>query len=399
MFEPEAQVSRRARQRARMWPNGNKQHAHKHAHARTDVRQQVFIQNGKMRRCAEASSSANRARATSQRDVPESNGQSFTDSESGSDAEDMSDSELAQSFGAAHPRATSPKPQELPPGWELAPQNGPVWMYAQSACGNLVAEYALGPRYLHKKSGYICRNVESERKIAQLTLREIGDGTHHKHQTHVPPNWTRCFNKRGQQYFRHKRTGKTVSQVPSERDSPAASPPPEPAWHPQVESVTRPVAPLRRAPPPPDLQAEAIFAAQLQQALRLSLDVAAKADAAAKVDALVAMREAEDVERAIQASKNNSKNDRRRASRVGGAREAQAKAERSWGGLRRASPAPAPAPAPESDECVICLSEAATHVVVPCGHQALCANCAPEQLDKCPVCRGPSTQVIRVFRP
>jgi len=53
----------------------------------------------------------------------------------------------------------------------------------------------------------------------------------------------------------------------------------------------------------------------------------------------------------------------------------------------------------EHGQCVICLSEAATHVVVPCGHQALCRACATQDMQSCPVCRQPVHALIRVYRP
>lgn len=53
----------------------------------------------------------------------------------------------------------------------------------------------------------------------------------------------------------------------------------------------------------------------------------------------------------------------------------------------------------EHGQCVICLSEAASHVVVPCGHQALCKACVAPDLQSCPVCRQPVHAVIRVYKP
>ena len=49
-------------------------------------------------------------------------------------------------------------------------------------------------------------------------------------------------------------------------------------------------------------------------------------------------------------------------------------------------------------ECVMCLSERATHAVVPCGHMITCASCAGQaRLDQCPMCRGAVAQLMRVF--
>jgi centrosomal protein CEP164 len=61
-------------------------------------------------------------------------------------------------------------------------------------------------------------------------------------------------------------------------------------------------------------------------------------------------------------------------------------------------------------ECVVCLDAAASHIVVPCGHQALCRRCAdryfmpmpsPERAGRlrCPCCRRHIEQVIEVFVP
>lgn len=51
----------------------------------------------------------------------------------------------------------------------------------------------------------------------------------------------------------------------------------------------------------------------------------------------------------------------------------------------------------ESNQCVICLSAAATHVAVPCGHMAFCASCRGQQ-NICAVCRAPVQRIIRVFK-
>ena len=56
-----------------------------------------------------------------------------------------------------------------------------------------------------------------------------------------------------------------------------------------------------------------------------------------------------------------------------------------------------------SDDCVICLSVAPTHAIVPCGHQCVCEACAKElcrrrSMRACPVCRGDIQTTIRIFR-
>eukprot|EP00747_Dinoflagellata_sp_TGD_P032651 gnl/TRDRNA2_/TRDRNA2_136122_c0_seq1.p1 gnl/TRDRNA2_/TRDRNA2_136122_c0~~gnl/TRDRNA2_/TRDRNA2_136122_c0_seq1.p1 ORF type:complete len:519 (+),score=38.72 gnl/TRDRNA2_/TRDRNA2_136122_c0_seq1:65-1621(+) len=60
------------------------------------------------------------------------------------------------------------------------------------------------------------------------------------------------------------------------------------------------------------------------------------------------------------------------------------------------------APADLSSECVVCLDEAATHAVIPCGHQVLCGVCAdlyqPGAAHReCPICRGPVQTVCKIF--
>jgi len=52
---------------------------------------------------------------------------------------------------------------------------------------------------------------------------------------------------------------------------------------------------------------------------------------------------------------------------------------------------------PKKPPCVICLDLDATHAVVPCGHQCLCAECQKMELRACPVCQGSITQLIRIF--
>merc|ERR1712008_429970 len=44
---------------------------------------------------------------------------------------------------------------------------------------------------------------------------------------------------------------------------------------------------------------------------------------------------------------------------------------------------------PDQDACVVCLDEAKSHILVPCGHQCVCGPCS-ELLAQghCPVCRN-----------
>lgn len=52
-------------------------------------------------------------------------------------------------------------------------------------------------------------------------------------------------------------------------------------------------------------------------------------------------------------------------------------------------------------ECVICFDGPQSAVCVPCGHNAICMDCAGELLDTtrlCPVCRVHVREVIKLFR-
>ena len=52
---------------------------------------------------------------------------------------------------------------------------------------------------------------------------------------------------------------------------------------------------------------------------------------------------------------------------------------------------------PDSESCVVCLDEAKSHVLVPCGHQCVCGSCG-ERLAQCPVCRQAVTMSMRVWK-
>jgi hypothetical protein len=47
-------------------------------------------------------------------------------------------------------------------------------------------------------------------------------------------------------------------------------------------------------------------------------------------------------------------------------------------------------------ECVVCLSNAPTHVALSCGHLCACADCSTT-LAACPVCRAPTERWQRVY--
>lgn len=53
----------------------------------------------------------------------------------------------------------------------------------------------------------------------------------------------------------------------------------------------------------------------------------------------------------------------------------------------------------QDGQCIVCMDEVATHVMVPCGHLALCQQCSGLTSSRCPLCRQPAERVIRVFRP
>ena len=51
----------------------------------------------------------------------------------------------------------------------------------------------------------------------------------------------------------------------------------------------------------------------------------------------------------------------------------------------------------EVNECVICLDEGTTEIVVPCGHKCLCKNCSLHLIKttmKCPICRKIIANII-----
>lgn len=50
----------------------------------------------------------------------------------------------------------------------------------------------------------------------------------------------------------------------------------------------------------------------------------------------------------------------------------------------------------DSRKCAICLNDARTHLVAPCGHKAFCTRCV-EKLTECAICKSPIEGRIRVF--
>ena len=65
--------------------------------------------------------------------------------------------------------------------------------------------------------------------------------------------------------------------------------------------------------------------------------------------------------------------------------------------------APAPAPADEGKaagctDCVVCLDGSQSHLLFPCGHQCVCARCAPAMAGQpCPLCRVLCEAVCKVY--
>ncbi len=62
-------------------------------------------------------------------------------------------------------------------------------------------------------------------------------------------------------------------------------------------------------------------------------------------------------------------------------------------------------------QCVVCLERPKTHIILPCGHKCLCAQCAADEYAPeedgwsrvgksktvCPMCREPVAHVQRVW--
>ena len=51
---------------------------------------------------------------------------------------------------------------------------------------------------------------------------------------------------------------------------------------------------------------------------------------------------------------------------------------------------------PDRESCVVCLDEAKSHALVPCGHRCVCGPCGV-RLGQCPVCRQAVTMAMRVW--
>jgi hypothetical protein len=51
----------------------------------------------------------------------------------------------------------------------------------------------------------------------------------------------------------------------------------------------------------------------------------------------------------------------------------------------------------KKDTCVICLTGARTHVLIPCGHKLFCGPCSASLQKVCPICRTDIQSVLKVF--
>ena len=68
--------------------------------------------------------------------------------------------------------------------------------------------------------------------------------------------------------------------------------------------------------------------------------------------------------------------------------------------LRAADLVPGQCSTPDVNLCVICLSEAKTHAVIPCGHKCLCRQCAVEMQrrpSRCPLCKSEFDCIVQIF--
>lgn len=56
----------------------------------------------------------------------------------------------------------------------------------------------------------------------------------------------------------------------------------------------------------------------------------------------------------------------------------------------------------ESNQCTVCMDNPSDSAVVPCGHMCGCYGCLEKirtsPLPHCPLCRGPVTSVVRIYR-
>lgn len=62
---------------------------------------------------------------------------------------------------------------------------------------------------------------------------------------------------------------------------------------------------------------------------------------------------------------------------------------------------PSPPPIPKDKQCTVCTVAAKTHIIMPCRHYCLCADCVAElnsmEIKKCPICRGGITGFMQIY--
>ena len=57
-------------------------------------------------------------------------------------------------------------------------------------------------------------------------------------------------------------------------------------------------------------------------------------------------------------------------------------------------------PLSQEMECVICMNEMKSRVMIPCGHVCICASCDKKQnLESCPLCRKPIKSIHAIVLP
>jgi len=52
----------------------------------------------------------------------------------------------------------------------------------------------------------------------------------------------------------------------------------------------------------------------------------------------------------------------------------------------------------QSDTCSVCMDQTVDSAVMPCGHMCACFGCFTAAAPHCPICRGPASSVMRIFR-
>ena len=55
-------------------------------------------------------------------------------------------------------------------------------------------------------------------------------------------------------------------------------------------------------------------------------------------------------------------------------------------------------PKPPEGLCSICHDKPATLALIPCGHQCCCPTCETRLGGRCPVCRAPFREAMKIFR-